>query len=426
MRYRSVACVVLSVGLTIALAMTWSTWRVTRQLNEARRALEARDPEVALAILQKASELAPTRGELFFWMARAYRRQGRLEDVRRCLLTAMQLGVPNDRIQREEWLAMAQVGQMQEAGPHLSKLLVNPGDDGPEICEAYANGYLTLYRFDEAFEVVNAWQKDFPQDPQPHMFRGLVANQDLAWTAAAEHFQKALNLAPQRVDIRLRLANALLTLQQTSHAASHFQQLLKTCPNSSEVLTGWGRTLVEQGQLNQAREIFTKVLMAHPDDYGAILALGQLELNANHLEQALALLQQAVALNPDDPEVRNALAGALQRAGRASEARSHFEFVAKAQETNLRIQTLRERITASATDLEARYELSELLRDKRNQTDRIVWLRSIIEIDPKHQRAHAALAEHYEKTGNSDLALIHRTMSQSLSSDSVNSEHTKP
>lgn len=402
-----------------ALAFFWNDWQVGRYLQAARAALKSRDADQALTALEAASRLDPKSGEVQFWMARAYRRQGRLNDVRRCLQQARTAGISRSRIQREEWLAMAQAGQMTEAEPHLSELLFDPGDDGPEICEAFANGYMLSYRYAQAFAVVDAWQKDFPNDPQPHVFRGMVAKSNAAWATAVEHFQRAFDLAPQRQDIRLLLANALLNLRNTSEAASHFQQLLKSCPNDAAVQNGWGRTLLDLGRLDDARDILTKALKAHPKNFDVILALGQVELNANRFDEALPLLQQAAELDPDDLEARNSLAVALQRVGRTAEAKSHFEFVAKINEEVVRMQMLREQVLVNPKNIDARFEISELLRSRRNPSDRIKWLHSILEIDPKHQQAHAALAEHYETIGDNESALRHRTQTSPLAKDLI-------
>ena len=409
----SLVAVVTLIGSVVAYC--WTDWRVERSLNVARLALKSRDPDRAFQALQSAELIAPESGEVQFWMARAYRRQGRLSDVHDCLDRARKRGIAKSRILREEWLAMAQAGQMAEVEPHLPTLLVDPGDDGPEICEAFANGYMVSYRYSEAFAVVDAWQKDFPADAQPHVFRGMVANNNSAWTAAAQHFQKAFELAPQRDDVRLQLANALLVLRNTADAAAHFQQLLKSRPNDPEVQAGWGRTLLELGRLDEAREIFSKALKAHPQDFNTLLSFGQVELNANQIDVALPLLQQAVAIDPDDSEAHNSLAAALQRAGHPNEARTHFEFVAKEHELSSRMQTLRDRITHAPKNLEARFELAELLRGKSRQSERIKWLRSIIEIDPKHSAAHAALAEHYERIGDTEMAMKHRALSETQS-----------
>ncbi len=418
-RVRLLSLIVVLSLVGAVLAFFWNDWHLQRHLSVARAALKSRDMDRAMAALQAAARFDPASGEVQFWMSRAYRRQGKLSDVHQSLQRALKLGIAKPRIQREEWLALAQAGQMAEADLHLRDLLVDPQDDGPEICEAYANGYLASYRFAEAFAVVDAWQKDFPKDAQPHVFRGIVANMNSSWRPAAEHFQRACDLAPQRDDIRLQLANALLTLRNTAEAAGHFQRLLKSSPNDPAVQTGWGRTLLEMGQLDKAREIFTAALKTHPKDFDLLLALGQVELNANRLDVALPLLQLAVVLDPDDSEAHNTLASVLQRSGRASEARSHFEFVAKAQEVNSRIQALREKVTLQPKDLEARYEVSELLRGNSNPADRIQWLRSIIEIDPKHQHAQAALAEYYETIGDTELALKHRAHANALVNDSA-------
>ena len=409
--------------IVAAMSYYWSDYRLERHLNVARSALKSRNADKALVELESAENIDPASGEVQFWMARAYRRQGRLSSTHQCLQKALRLGVSKSRVQREEWLALAQVGQLSEAKPHLTELLLNPEDDGPDICEAYANGYLLSYRFAEAFAVVDAWEKDFPFDAQPQVFRGMVAYSNSSWKIAADHFQRALSLAPQRDDIRLRLANALLFLRNTSEATIHFQQLLKTSPNDPDVSNGWGRTLLELGKLDMARDVFTQTLKTHPEDYDSLLALGQVELNANHLDDALPLLLKVVALNPDDPETRNALATALQRSGRVVDAAVHFEFVKKAFEINSRIQTLQDRVVRNSKDLESRYEISELLRFRSTSTQRIQWLRSIIEIDPSHQRAQAALAEHYQSVGDDELALKHQTVLESLTRGSMAKEN---
>ena len=126
--------VLVSLGFVV---LTLDHWRSSVQLAIARRALRDRDADMALNAVREAARLTPNYGEVHFTMARVFRRQGHLDKVHESLEQAAKLGVTRNRIRREEWLAMAQAGQMKEARPHLSELLINPGDDGPEICEAY-------------------------------------------------------------------------------------------------------------------------------------------------------------------------------------------------------------------------------------------------------------------------------------------------
>ncbi len=108
----------------------------------AQRCLAEHRYSEAQAWLARASWLSPRNAETQWLMARVARHQGKMSAVQKHLATAREFGLPADRIQREHWLALAQDGQMREAGPHLSELLFNPNGDGEEIVHAFAIGYL--------------------------------------------------------------------------------------------------------------------------------------------------------------------------------------------------------------------------------------------------------------------------------------------
>src|SRR5262249_35322564 len=108
----------------------------------AARALASRDADAAarwVGLWQRVDRSNP-QTELFW--ARIARRRQDYEAVRAHLQRALDLGAARDLVEREEWLTLAQLGQMRDADPHLAALLSAPGEDGAEICEAYVNGYL--------------------------------------------------------------------------------------------------------------------------------------------------------------------------------------------------------------------------------------------------------------------------------------------
>ncbi len=415
MRFRLAVCLVALVGLSVALAMNWSRWKVTRQVNAACRALESRDPDTALAILTEASTAAPLRGDLYFWMARAYRRQGRLDEVRRCLHQAKLMGFTADRIQREEWLAMAQVGQLKEAEPHLIELLLNPGDDGADICEAYVNGCFATHRFPQALKILDVWQKDFPRDPQPYLFHAIFSKMSMAHAQVVENLRKAFELAPNRFDIRLKLALALMDMNNAEEASQHFDWLLKKRPEDPDVQSGWGRMLVQMGKIDLAREVLEGVQKSHPEHVESLIALGQLELTSNNLEQAIQLLQKGAERQRHNTEVRYALANSLQQAGRTREAREQYEFVTKAHVAQQKLQRLRNQVVLDSNDVDARFEIAELLRDYGTPAERLGWLRSIIQIDSRYRPAYVALVECYEELGQDKEAQKHQWLADRLS-----------
>src|SRR5262245_59055767 len=159
-------------SLAVCAVLAWRPISILMDVNRSRQLLRHRQAEQAFAILQSAALRDPTHGEVQFLLARCHRRLGRMKEAREHLTRASLLSISSKAIAREEWLALAQSGQMREAYPHLSELLIDPGEDGPEICEAYVNGFFLTTRFRDAFELLTVWEKDFPQDSQPYLFRG--------------------------------------------------------------------------------------------------------------------------------------------------------------------------------------------------------------------------------------------------------------
>ncbi len=398
--------------------VNFTDWRVSRQLAIARSALQARDANKAMSALLEAVRLNPSHGEVHLAMARAYRRKGELENVRQALEKAARCGVALNRIRREEWLAMAQAGQMSEAAPHLKELLVDPGDDGPEICEAFVNGYFLTYQLGDAFRIIEAWEKDFPQDPQPLVFRAAFSAKTDSWTAAAGYLRQAIPLAPQRDDIQRELAVALLNLRETAEAAKLLQQLIKKYPEDPELLVGWVQILLERDQIDEARSILKRVLKSHPKNFEALRTLGQLELTNGNFAEATQFLEIALTLKSYDTEVRYALGTVLQKLQRPSEAREQFDFVAKTQEALQRVDQLINRVRLKNDDLDARFEISELLRDFGEPRERLLWLRSILAIDPHHQPAHLELAKYYAEFGNAEESTKNSHLAQPNPDDS--------
>ena len=394
--------------------VNFDSWRISRKLAIARSALQARDSNKAINALLEAARLDSSHGEVQLLMARAYRRQGELQNVRRALEKAARNGIALHRIRREEWLAMAQSGQMRDAAPHLRELLVNPGDDGPEICEAFVNGYFLTYQLGDAFRILDAWEKDFPQDPQPLVFRAAFSAKTDSWTAAAGYLRQAIALAPQRNDIQRDLASALLNLRETAEAAKLFQLLLKTYPQDPELLVGWVQILLERGEIDEARSILKRVLRSHPQNFLALRTLGQLELTNGQFTEAAQYLKMAVTLKSYDTEVRYALGTALQKMQRPSEAREQFDFVAKTQEALQRIDQLINRVRVKNDDLAARFEISELLRESGEPRERFLWLRSIVILDPDHQAAHMELAKCYTDLGNAEESAKHSRLASQI------------
>lgn len=406
-----VVLVLVSLGFLIT---NLNQWLALRQLTIARLALNDRDADKAMNAAREAARLDPHNGEAYFTMARVFRRQAKWGKLRASLEQAAKLGVPSVRIRREEWLVLAQTGQLKEAVPHLGELLLNPMDDGPEICEAFANGFFLMYRLGEAFSILDAWEKDYPQDAQPHFFRAAFSRMTSDWKTTAKHLRKAHELAPNRIDVRIELASMLLILQESDEAAKLLGQLQQIQPNHPEILVGWAQVLLDRGQPENARSTLDQVLRIDPKHIVALRLLGGIHSVAGQIPEAIKVLEEAFAIKKNDRETRYALAMALKRARRDDEARQHFQFVAKFAEVNARIGQLVAKVRSNNDDVESRYEIAELRRKTDDQRERLAWLRSVVALDPNHKAAHAGLAECFAALGDLEASRKHSRLAEAF------------
>ena len=402
--------ILLIVAIGSYAAYRWGDWRVQWEMRKVQVALRDFGAESALPTAERLLQLAPESGESHMLMARVLRRLGRLDEVRRCLDRAAQLGIRQDRIDREELMALAQVGQLEKALPHLPKLLADPREDGADICEAFINGFFVSHRFGEALRILEAWEKDYPTDPRPYQFRGLYAVQNQAHNDAAEQFGKAFRLAPHRWDIRLQYAVSLLNLNRASEAIELLRAMPADRKKEKRFELTLARALTEIGELGDAEKLLRSLLETNSNDPDVLLAVARLELDANRPNEALPLIEKAIAARSFDSELRFAHGNALRLLGRQEEAKREFEYVVKATDARQRRQILKERLAANEGDMEARYEMADLAVEFSPPSDRLFWLRSIVELDPRQKRAHQLLADWYSERGEREEADRHRKL----------------
>ena len=410
---RSRRNLLIGLGLVALLSCCFAPHGLLEyRLWQARRALSDRNTQQALVWLEWAERLDANRSDLHFWKARAYRHFGKYDKFQSCLDRALRLGCSIDRAKREELLTLAQSGQISKAEPYLPKLLVDAGEDGPEICEAFVTGYLNAFRVDRAFKLLDVWQADYPDDPQPHYCRGMFWERQENWAEASDSFRRAFALAPRRFDVRLHLARALRKQHQYKEAAQHYQFCLKVKPDAPDVLADWGQYLRDRGDTEQAHEVFARLLKEAPDYFDAQLAMGEMELDAGHPQEALQWLEPAAADRPYDCNVRHALGKALFETGQADRAKEHFEFAAGSQAAKARVGALLQRVVQDPNNVECRYEIGTTMLKFGVPSVGVVWLRSVLDIRPDHRPTHAALADYYRQQGNDALATAHRHLAE--------------
>jgi Tfp pilus assembly protein PilF len=399
-----------ALGLLTLAFVGWNLGWISAPFRMlARSSLNRRDLSAAERHLGWAGRLGPDAGDTEFLWARLRRKQGRLKDVRTHLEQAARLGYSRQRIRKEEVLAMAQTGDLAPVMAELSRMLQDPGDDGQEILEAYANGCLIVQRYDLATNVLDTWNKSYPGDPFEHAER----NGD-----AEEQYRAALGRQPDFLPAAFRLGRLLLDAHRVDEAQQQFEKGVRS-PHQLPFLVGLAECLTRNGRAAEARDALQRATSVDADvlaaEYRAIgepyefdlaaLALGRMELDEGNYAQALRWLDRALARNRHDLDALYSHAVALRALGQSEASQREFKQVVEARQALEHVTELTEKLAERTDDADLRHEIGMLYLKYGSEKTGVFWLKSALTYAPNHLPTHQALAEYYESAGDRDPEL---------------------
>jgi tetratricopeptide (TPR) repeat protein len=346
--------------------------------------------------------MQPDDPETAFLKARVYRKLGRPEATRDSLLRAFELGFEKERLEREQWLMMAQLGQLREAEPHLGEMLIDPRGDSREICEAYVNGFFVNHRIGDALGLLETWIRDMPDDTRPYLLRGKISLSAHAYKDAADDLRRVWKRDPSCFEAAYHLADALRQQGDPVAALPFFEKCLSDPELNAKAELGRARCLRMLSQPEQALQVLDHLLESEPAFTEALLERGMLRTELKRFAEAVGDLRAAVERAPVDLEVRYALATALSGAGRAEEAKDEFEFVSAGRSAMSRAQRLVDAVTLDPRNAAARYEVGAIYLRYGLEDKGVEWLKSVLNYVPQHRQALAALADYYTRRAAQD------------------------
>ena len=130
----------------------------------------------------------------------------------------------------------------------------------------------------------------------------------------SELLRRALDLAPEQLETRIRLANALAMLGDAAGAEA------LCIDDASELLRLRGFLMQSQGRFAEAAECYERIVACDPGDWEIWNNLGNSRQAAGDLSGAVDALGQARQLRPDLAPIQLNLALALAAAGRLEES----------------------------------------------------------------------------------------------------------
>jgi tetratricopeptide (TPR) repeat protein len=380
--------------------------------HEAQAAVKEGRPGQARTELDFCLTLWPNSPEVQLLAARVSRLSGDLTGAEAHLKQCLRLqNGPSEDTQLEFLLLRLQAGEEDEVAPELFRLVDQKHRESPVILESVARAYMLRLRYGPAYNCLNRWTKMFPGAAKPYYWRGWVLERLDNPREAMKEYQKAIELDPDMAQARLRIAEMHLEDNQPQRALDHLERLRGTCSERElpRVEARLGQCRLLQGQTTEARKLLESAVNELPDDVPVLLNLGKLELQEVRPVQAEAWLRRALQADPMDTEVQFNLATSLAFQGRTEEADAMMARYEKEKAILKRANSLlKDEARGQSIDPTAPTEVGSLLLEMGHDRQGLYWLEQALLRDANFQSAHRALADYYEKKGDSQKAAAHR------------------
>ena len=390
----------LSSSLLFLIAYSIQPVRAYYHLSLGRRALSESRFADAMNNFQAALAIDPTNPETGFWLARTCRKTGNLAGVRQYLSESRRLGYPDrKRLEREWWLVLAENGRIQEVENQLVEMLMNPGDDGSEICDSFSKGYCLNLMFTEAQKLLQTWAADYPEDYRPFLRLSQIYAGRQQWALAIRELRQAQKRAPTEISVQRELGRCLLKNEEPAEAQRLLLSVIAREPDDSPSLMALAQMAFDRNDLDESIDYLTAIIARHPRDFPARLLLAKVCLAKRDPAQSVSVAESLVAEWPEDLNAHYVLAQSLRAVGRAEDAKHHFLLHAELDKIWLRVEALTREINQRPADPQLRYELGILLLRHVSREEGVAYLHSVFQFSPSHSQARQALADYFEKMG---------------------------
>jgi tetratricopeptide (TPR) repeat protein len=390
----------------------WQSWRGQPQWRQVQAAFDQHDLESAALHLNGYLERRPEDAAGWLLAGQTARRLGRYPETEACLTRCQQIGGVTEATRLEWNLLRVQQGDLGGIDARLRATITPQDPNAPLVLEALARGYLVTDRLLDALEACELWIKRQPDAPWPWLWRGRTYERLANHDQALENYQRAVKMAPQNRDMRLRLAALLSRGRQPGPSATHFRYVLDRFPDDNEALLGLAGCLIDLGESASAVPLLERVLASDPAASRALVLLGKSALEQGSSADAERLLSQALRQAPYDYEACHQLILTLRRQGKDAEA----DVLAPRLEALLqdvdRLDALIPAIAHQPEDAALRHEAGTIALRLGHRDEGVRWLQSALNCPGDHRASHAALAEHFAQQ-NDPRADLHRRLAES-------------
>jgi Flp pilus assembly protein TadD len=410
-RSLAVVCllVLIGLGLTTGGSQLWASYHY----RAARTALGRYHNSEAVEHLDACMRIWPNDPDVLILAARAARRSGRFDGAENFLDRYQRRRGSTDELVLERVLVTAERGDVDSVSRFCRARVDANGADSPLVLEAMTRGFLRRFRIDQATVVVGVWEERDPDNTMALLLRGRIAQEREADPDAAAAFRRALELDPEMDEARDRLTMVLLRMHQPNEALKHLEYLFKRRQDDPGVAVRLAECRDLLGQQDEAARLLDDVLARHPSYVPALAERGKLALRQGEWAEAEPRLRKAVSLAPGDAHLLPHFRQCLEQLGKDEEARALVPRIKKAEDDLARLRRLLDRdLQDRPEDADLWYEVGMILVPAGSVAEGVNCLENAVRFNPRHVRAHEALADIYRRVGDAARAAAEQKLAR--------------
>jgi tetratricopeptide (TPR) repeat protein len=398
--------VIIAVPALLAAPHVWGEWH----FRAAQRNLSTYHLAEAREHLRQCLRVWPRSGRVHLLAARAARQAYDYEAADRFLIKSQRLiGSQTEDIVLERMLIRAQLGEVDAVMPYLRSLVEGNHSDSVLILEAMAWGCLQQLRVQEAAFFLRLLREREPDNVRALIYEGWARELLDVTDDALEDYRRALELEPDNLEVRMRLANCLLEANRSEDALEHFLILKQKFPGNEMVRTRLGRCYYAMGQFDEARRVLDELLAEQPRCAAALTARARLAVQEHDNSAAEAWLRTTLRLEPASYPAQYLLFQCLEQQGKQEQAQAAKQRMDQMKADLARIHDIISvELGRSPRDPDLYYEAGLIMIRAGDHREAVKWLTGALRHDPRHAKAHAALMQLYQHDGDTAKAAYHR------------------
>ncbi len=395
-----------------AVELTPNEYRYREAL--ARRLMESKDYEGALAEYTEAAKLAPNP----FFVERMtdqqieiYRRQGvlaeKIEELeglpesfeQRKQLAKMYLKLgnvtnaleiliqakgfkPND-VQVNRWLVelYTRSGRRDEAVAIYNDLIEIDAGNAREYYSDAARLHLRAMDFDVATSAAKQAVAHSPRNPEGYQLLAGIDKQRGHYEGAVDSLKQAVRLRPESTEIRAELADVYQQAGNYRQAIEQYWRCWDLSDELSDKLSFVNRlegAYYDFGRSDELEEKFQQMARVNPNDQGPVLGLAELYRGQGDLPAAREQLARALEKETQNPDLLTQLVKINLELGETQEALSYQQRLVKAQPNPYHQQKLGEMLFDIGREQEAVQTWSKLLHVRNKDVEAEIKLAELL------------------------------------------------